>query len=294
MNEHVRTYLRHLPAITGVLDALEVPFYFSNALFMVSRLAASPGWTAREVDGGLIIDANREWCAVLPITADREAFTRMVTGAVGPGCPALRLPRWMLARLREFQLGQLWPDYIGSTAALQTMAGRKLKRLRQTINKVERSGRAEVVRLGPAHAADAAAITRDWYAARAPALGKMYLKTENLWLFENLGWVLDNVPEVWGVGVAIDGALQAVNLSCVLSETSWCCHTERYRPGVMTYANQLAFREACRAVDAVRLPWVNDGVAGTEYKPGVDDLAAFKHRIAEHTISSFGAWEAPA
>ncbi len=275
-----------------MLDELGVPFYFSNALFLVSRLAVSPGWGVREVDGGLIIDAAGEWRAVLPTTADREAFVAMTIAAVAPGCPVLRLPRWMLLRLGRFQLGQLWPDYVGATAALQSLAGRKLKRLRQTVNRVERSGRAEVLRLGAAHAAEAADIARDWYAARAPALGTMYLRAENIWLFENLGWLLESVPGVWGIGVKIDGVLQAVNLSCVLSQTSWCCHTERYRPGVMTYANQLAFREACRAVDASRLPWVNDGVAGTEYKPGVDDLAAFKNRIADHTISSFGAWEA--
>ena len=98
------------------------------------------------------------------------------------------------------------------------------------------------------------------------------------------GWLDEHLPGFWGIGVTVDGQLQAVNLSCVLSRSVWCSHTERYRPGILAYCNQLAFREACRVVDPAQLPWVNDGSAEAPVVPGVNNLASFKARLTHHTL----------
>ena len=95
------------------------------------------------------------------------------------------------------------------------------------------------------------------------------------------------VPGAFGVGVVHEGRLLAANLSCPLSDTSWACHTERYDNTGPLYTNQLAFREACRRVEPTERPYVNDGPAEAPYRPGVDDLAAFKHRLAAFEIQSF-------
>ena len=139
--------------------------------------------------------------------------------------------------LWEYDASAWWPDCLGDSAALQTLAGRKYKSIRQGILRAERSGRVEVV-----------------------------------------------PPGFLGIGVTVDGQLQAVNLSCVLSRSVWCSHTERYRPGILAYCNQLAFREACRVVDPAQLPWVNDGSAEAPVVPGVNNLASFKARLTHHTL----------
>jgi len=284
VNGDILTYLRHLPAITASLDAVGVPFFFNNPLFILSRLAKSPGFRIVELDGGLLFDAAGRWASILPTTTRRTRYRALVHAAIVPRRKLMRLPEWLLPTLWEYDASAWWPDCLGDSAALQTLAGRKYKSIRQGILRAERSGRVEVVRLGPAHAQEAAQITRDWCATRAAALGTICMEEENLWLFENLGWLDEHLPGFWGIGVTVDGQLQAVNLSCVLSRSVWCSHTERYRPGILAYCNQLAFREACRVVDPAQLPWVNDGSAEAPVVPGVNNLASFKARLTHHTL----------
>lgn len=288
MDRRIRTYLRHLPAITACMDAQGVPFYFSNPLFILSRLAKSPNFRVRRVDGGLLVEGDDKWRSVLPTTKSRARYLAAVEAAARPDRVFLRLPAWMRPAIGGRVLAPLWPDYICNTAALQSMAGRKFKSIRQWIGRAERSGRAEVIRLGPEHAADAAVVAHDWYRAREPVLETMWLERENVWLFEQLEWLYATLPGFWATGVKVDGRLEAVNLSCPLSDSMWCCHTERYRPGALTHCNQLAFREACRAVDPAVRPWVNDGPADGLPEPGVNNLASFKARLADHTLVPYG------
>ena len=293
VNTHIETYLKHLPAITRALDAQRAAFYFNNPLFIVSRLAVpSSGFQIAELDRGLLLESPGRWRSVLPLTPHPEDFIHAITQAATPGVLILRVPRWAEAHLSLRVFQPMWPDYVGSTAILQEMKGRRFKSMRRRIRSVERTGRARVVRLTAAHAEAAAQVAHDWYRGREDALGTMYLEEENAWMFSNLGWLLENIPGTWGIGVEVDGELHAINLSCVLSESVWCCHTERYRPDVLNGINQLAFREACRAIDAARYPWVNDGSADAPETGGVDNLASFKARLAETRVQPFqaGLW----
>ncbi|MEL6182581.1 MAG: phosphatidylglycerol lysyltransferase domain-containing protein [Myxococcota bacterium] len=284
---HIDIYLEHLPAITRALDAHRAAFYFNNALFITSRLAIPSGFRIEELDGGLMLESPNRWRSVLPLTTDRDDYVRAVRQAIQPGILMLRLPRWIEPYVAPHALHPMWPDYIGSTRVLQQMEGKRFKSMRRRLRNVHTSGRTNIITLTPEHAPQAAQIAYDWYRAREHVLGTMYLEAENTWLFRNLGWVFDHIPSSWGIGIEVDGVLQAVNLSCVLSDTIWCCHTERYRPNILNGCNQLAFREACRVVHPDRHPWVNDGSADAPEIPGVDNLASFKARLSETILQPF-------
>lgn len=290
MNERVERYLEHLPAIIASVDAQECPFFFHNSLFLVSRLAHALDWGVEKVDGGLLINAASDWCVVLPTTTDRDAYAAAVLGALVPGRPLLRAPAWLALRpevLAHFEVRRLWHDFVCRTDEMQSMKGGRLKSVRQRIQRVEATGKAEVIALGAGHEAEAAELARLWYRQRSDALGTMYLYEENVWLFGHWSWVTRAIPGAFGVGVLYDGRLVAANLSSPLSATFWVCHTERYDPAAPVYSNQLAFREACRLVDADQRPFVNDGPAEAFYRPGVDDLASFKHRLAAMELQPY-------
>ncbi len=285
----IQTYLRNVAAFIDAADDQSASFSFSNPLCILSRLAKSPGFEIEEVEGGLLVDAAGEWVSVLPTTRDRRVYKRAVEAAIVPGGrPVLRVPGWLASELSGWDLGPMWPDYIGATAALQSLAGRKFKSTRQGIGRAERSGRTRIVTLTAERAEEAAAVARDWYRARASAMPIMYLEAENIWLFENLGWLSEVLPGFWGVGVEVDGRLEAVTLSCVLSRHMWCCYTERYRPGVLNNCNKLAFRAACRRADAGTLLWVNDGCSEAHPEPGVNNLTSLKAGLSEWTLVPFG------
>jgi hypothetical protein len=285
---HAETYAEAFPEIVRCLDAQDCAFFFNNGLFLLSRLSLAPGWYVERVEGALLVHAATDWCTVLPLTVDRQVFRDAVERALRLGKPLLRVPAWIaLAQPASIDVRHLWPDYIHRTVDMQSMEGRKLKGLRQRIARLDREGSCEAVALGAEHQQEAGALARLWYQQRQAALKTMYLFDENLWLFENWARVCSMLPGAFGVGVLHRGRLVAANLSCPLSETSWACHTERYDSTGPLYSNQLAFREACRLVDPAVRPYVNDGPAEAPYRPGVDDLAAFKHRLAAFEVSSF-------
>jgi Phosphatidylglycerol lysyltransferase, C-terminal len=285
----IRLYLEHLPQIRTLLDRHQMPFYYHNPLFYISHFATDPSWFVEPFHGCLRVNTP-EWTSVLPLSEDRAVLMRAVGSSVRDGRPVLRLPEWMEHLFPGMSMATLWPDYVGETAALQQMEGRKLKGLRQPIQRLERSGRTRVLRLGEQHEEAATALVRLWYRQRAPILGEMFQEPEITWLFSNLGWLARELPDSFGIGVEVDGVLVAVNLSCILTDCVWVCHTERYDNRAPTYANQLAFREACRAVDPKTYPWVNDGAAERPRVQGVQNLASFKARIAVTTVSPLGLW----
>jgi hypothetical protein len=290
MNDSVELYLENQGLVRAAIDAQACPFFFHNSLFLISRLLNAPGWSLAEVRGGLLLDAGGEWSIVLPTTTDRDAYAEAVLGALRPGRPVLRLPSWLVARedVRARGVSQpLWPDFVCRTAEMQTMEGRRLKGVRQRLTRLERTGRVSVITLGPEHAEEAVRVARLWHLQRARELGRIYLFRENIWLFEHWAWLATRLTGVLGKGALVDGALVAVNLSCPLSQTCWVCYTERYDRTAPTYCNQLAFRDACRGFDATELPFVNDGPAQVSYEPGVDNLAAFKHRLAAFELEPF-------
>lgn len=290
MNDAVRLYLRHLPAITRLIDRMGMGFYYHNPLFYLSHLTKAKPWKIEELDGALCMDAG-EWCSILPIIPDRQRYIAAVRASVRSGRPVLRLPQWIEPHLYGFLIAELWPDYVGSTVELAHMSGNRLKGLRQPIQRVERSGRAQVYRMPPEEAQEAVALVRTWYELRAPILGEMFQEVEITWLFRNIGWLMQHVPGTFAMAVRVDGQLVAVNISTVLSETIWICHTERYDPRSLTYVNQLAFRDACRQPEVAALPWINDGAAEVQEMPGVANLASFKRRLSDHTLTPLGAWK---
>jgi hypothetical protein len=290
LNVHAETYAEAFPEIVRCSDAQDCPFFFNSGLFLLSRLVKAPGWYVERVEGALVVHAAGDWAVVLPLTPDREVFRLAIEEAVQGGKPLLRVPGWVampIASSRTVEVRYLWPDYVCRTVDMQTMEGRRLKGMRQRLAKLDRAGGFEVVRLGVEHQEEAGELARLWYRQRQPVLKTMYLFEENVWLFENWGLVTSLLPGAFGVGVLREGRLLAVNLSCPLSETYWACHTERYDGEGPLYSNQLAFREACRMVAPEERPYVNDGPAEAPYRPGVDDLASFKHRLAAFELQPF-------
>jgi hypothetical protein len=290
VNTATSLYLRHLPTITGLLDSQKMAFYYNNALFFLSHLATDPAWEVRKYRDTLVMEAGSEWRGVLPLSSDRTSWLRVAEELAVPGKPVLRAPDWACVGNPYLHYAPLWPDYVGSTTLLQSMAGRKLKGLRQPILRLERSGVAKVSELAEKDEEEAAALVGVWYKARAPILGEMFQEKEIIWLFSSLGWLLAHVPGVFGMGVRVEERLVAVNLSCVLSSRVWVCHTERYDPSAPTYVNQLAFRDACRHIDAAIYPEVNDGAAEAPVLPGVANLASFKERLASFQVTPWGIW----
>lgn len=289
MNDAIRLYLKHLAAATDVIDDQDVAFYYNNPLFYLSHLAVDPKFSLFEMDNCLVFDAT-EWATVLPLDRDRASFLGVIRKSLKAGRPLLRLPSWVEPHFGDCTVADLWPDFVGDTLALQSMAGRRLKGLRQPIQRLERSGRAESFLLGPGQEAAVQDVISRWYEDRAPILGELYQEAEIRWLFQNLAWLQDHVPGTFGMGVRVDGQLVAANLSCILSKTVWVCHTERYDPRSLTYVNQMAFRDACRQMEAHTYPWVNDGAAEAYYIPETPNLASFKLRLASYTVTPVGIW----
>lgn len=292
MNDQAEAYLEALPTINASMDAQDCAFFFHNSLFLLSRLVKAPGWTCERLPGALVIHAAGDWCVALPLTTDRDGYAASVAEALSNHKPMLRLPRWLAVRrdvTARCEIHYLWPDYVCSTLEMQTMAGRRLKGIRQRIQRLEESEDLEVVVLGEEHQEAAGNLARLWYRQRQPVLRTMYLFDENVWLFENWSTVTARVPGAFGIGVMRNGELLAANLSCPLSETSWACHTERYNNEGPLYTNQLAFREASRRMQPEQRPYLNDGPAEAPYRPGVDDLAAFKHRLAAFELQPYRA-----
>ncbi|MCS6900109.1 MAG: phosphatidylglycerol lysyltransferase domain-containing protein [Myxococcales bacterium] len=290
MNRHAEIYAEAFPEIIRCSDAQDCPFFFNNGLFLLSRLVKAPGWYTERLEGALVVHAASDWAVVLPMTRDRDTFRTAVLEALLSEKPLLRVPGWIAlpeAGSSRIEVRYLWPDYICRTVDMQTMAGRRLKGIRQRLNRLDRDARLEVIRLSAKHQQEAGELARLWYRQRQPVLKTMYLFEENIWLFENWSLVTSLLPGAFGIGVLLDGRLVAANLSCPLSETYWACHTERYDGEGPLYSNQLAFREACRSVDPIERPYVNDGPAEAPYRPGVDDLAAFKHRLAAFVLQPF-------
>ncbi len=290
MNDQAEAYLAALPAITASMDAQECAFFFNNSLFLLSRLEKAPGWYVERLPGALVVHAADDWCVALPLTADREGYAASVDEALGHHKPLLRVPRWLAARkdiAGRCEAHYLWPDYVCNTREMQTMEGARRKGIRQRLQRLDRAGDLTVVRLGEEHQREAGELARRWYRQRQPVLRVMYLFEENVWLFENWSTVTARVAGAFGVGVLRGGQLIAANLSCPLSDARWSCHTERYDNEGPLYSNQLAFREACRMVDPAVRPFVNDGPAEAPYRPGVDDLAAFKHRLSAFELQPY-------
>jgi len=290
VNVYIENYLEHLPKITRLLDTFEAPFYFSNPLFIVSLLGARSGASVQDMGGALLLDAAGEWCSLLPISDDREAFLNALRRLLMEGRPVMRVPRWAAESLLQSSTVGGWSNFVGYTPDLRDLPGRKYKRIRRILRQVERSGRTEVVQLTSDDAQEAARVADTWYIKRAPFLEKLYLRKENIWLFENIGWVLEHVPGSWGMGVKVDGRLEAVNLSCALSENMWCCHTERYSPGILSGINYLVFHAACSHKGADSFDWMNDGAAGVPLTPGGNNLATHKARIATRMLVPYEAW----
>ncbi|RYE82557.1 MAG: DUF2156 domain-containing protein, partial [Myxococcales bacterium] len=255
-----------------------------------SRLEKAVGWYVEERESAVFIHAGRDWCVALPTTTEREAYAATVLAQLATRKPILRVPAWLATRpavLERYEVRRLWPDYVCRTGEMQTMQGGRLKGIRQRVQRLERDGDITVAVLGEADQVEAGELARRWYEQRREALGTMYLFDENVWLFENWAAIVARVPGATGIGVRHQGRLVAANLSCPLGLGSWACHTERYDTTGPTYCNQLAFREACRRVDALALPFVNDGPAEAPYRPGTDDLAAFKHRLAAFELQPY-------
>lgn len=291
MNAAVQLYLSHLPEITASLAPQAMPFYYNNPLFLLSHLATDPSWSLTRLRDTLVLEVGEEWTGVLPLSSDRTSWMRVAVEVLKPERPVLRVPDWARGEPGT-TMAPLWPDYVGSTAILQQLAGRRLKGLRQPIQRLEKSGQANVFRLSAKDEEEAVALTRHWYRARAPILGEMYQEAEITWLFSSLGWLFENVPGSFGMGVRVEGRLVAVNLSCILCNRVWVCHTERYDPAAPTYVNQLAFRDACRELDPRKYPEVNDGAAEAPLIKGVANLAFFKDRLATHEVTPWGLWRA--
>lgn len=289
MNLHAETYAEAFPDIIRCSDVQDCAFFFNNGLFLLSRLVKAPGWYTERVEGALIVHAAGDWAVVLPTTEDRDVFQRAVLEALQHEKPLLRVPAWIALAVAAgpTEVRYLWPDYVCRTVDMQTMEGRRLKGVRQRLAKLDRAGNFEVVLLGAEHQNEAGELARLWYKQRQPVLKTMYLFEENVWLFENWALVTSLLPGAFGVGVLHEGRLLAANLSCPLSPTSWACHTERYDNTGPLYSNQLAFRGACRLVEPSLRPYVNDGPAEAPYRPGVNDLAAFKHRLAAFELQPF-------
>ncbi len=290
MNPHSEAYLEALPHISASIDAQECAFYFNNSLFLLSRIENSPGWSVERRAEVLLVHAGDEWSAVLPLTRDRGAYAEAVVEQLEVGKTVLRVPRWLSSQIEaagrhEAQL--MWPDYVCKTEDMQTMAGRRLKGIRQRLAKLDRGGELMLVLLDAEHQAEAGELARLWYSQRRTVLKTMYLFKENVWLFEHWAAVSKRIASAFGVGVLHGGRLVAVNLTCPLSDTYWVCHTERYDGACPVYANQLAFREACRRVDAAARPFLNDGSTEVPYQPGVDNLTTFKHRLAAFELSPY-------
>lgn len=290
MNVHAESYVEAFPEIVRCLDAQDCAFFFNNGLFLLSMLVNSPGWYTETIEGALVVHAANKWTTVLPLTTNREVFRHAVLSAISPQKPLLRVPPWIALTVspKSIDVRYSWPDFIHRTVDMQTMAGRRLKGIRQRIAKLDRDGSFEIVRLGAEHQREARELAALWYQQRQAALGTMYLFQENLWLFENWALVRSLLPGAFGIGVVQKGRLLAANLSCPLSLTSWVCHTERYDRTGPVYCNQLAFREACRTISPIERPYINDGSSESFYDPAVDNLAAFKHRLAAFEVQSMG------
>lgn len=286
MNRHSEAYLDALPLITAAIDHHECAFFFSNPLFLLSRLECAVGWSVERRAHALEVHASDEWCTVLPLSSDRDAYAQAIVDALALGKPVLRVPLWMATHAAAeggAALRAMWREYICRTAPLRTMAGRKLKGIRQRLSKLDARSDLQIVELGAEHQAEAGALARLWYGQREPFLKTMYLLEESVWLFENWATVSAAVEGAFGLGVVHDGKLVAANLSAPLSASQWVCHTERYDRDCPLYANQWAFREACRRVDADRYPFINEGATEKHHEPGVDDLTTFKRRISSFT-----------
>lgn len=289
LNTAAQVYLKHLPAITASMDAQDCAFYFNNSLFLFSKLANSTEWYTETCPGALIIHASNDWCTVLPTTTDRDEFTDAIRYALTYGKPLLRVPSWVVKSndiFFEHDVQRMWPDYICDTEQMRTMAGSHRKAIRQRLRKLDNPD-IQVVRLAKEHEKDAGELARLWYQRRESHLGTMYLFEENVWLFENWSTVLEHIEHAFGVAVLHKGNLVAANLSCPLSESYWCCHTERYNPDAPVYSNQLAFREAWNLAEGPFRPYINDGPAAVEYTPGVNNLATFKVRLSCFEIQPY-------
>lgn len=279
---------RHLPALRAAADPMEAAFYFNNALFLLSRVALSPEFEVEPFGTSLLVRDGDRWASVLPLSTDRAAYVGDVRRALQPGRDLLRIPGWVIPEMPDQIFFQHWPDWVGLTEGLQSLAARKHKSVRRRVEQALRAGRVRVAPLGGEHEAEAADVARAWYLARASKYETLWLEAENVWLFENLGWLAHHVPGFVATGVWVDDVLCAANLVCDLSATVACAHTERYRPHVLQGINALAYREGCRRLDAGTTPWINDGSSDAEPVRGHDDLASYKARLTDRLIVPFG------